>query len=392
MKRVLLVHTHVIPHGGGQAVAAWAIQALKDVVDLTVLSWSPPDCEGVNRFFGTSIDARDFRSECISPALSRPADRWATPVTLLKRALLQRRCRKLDRRHRYDVLLSTDNEMDFGRRGIQYVHFPVIPEWNPGWESTSERRWYHRIPGLMHSYRGACARLGDWSEERARANLTLSNSGFIADRLRRLHGIGAATLFPPVPGGFPEVAWEARGSGFVFIGRILSVKRVLEMIDIIEGVRHRGHAVRLMICGTRDSQAYLERVQAAVDRHASWVQLHLELPRARMVEIVARQRYGILAMHDEHFGIGVAELLRAGCIPFVHDSGGCREIVGPLPLLRFGSEDDAVDKIDQVLRSTAVQADIRAALAKRKELFSEERFVREIRRAVLEFDTAREAR
>ena len=50
---------------------------------------------------------------------------------------------------------------------------------------------------------------------------------------------------------------------------------------------------------------------------------------------MAQHRYGIHTMENEHFGIGVAEMVRAGCIPFVHDSGGPVEIVGGRSELRF---------------------------------------------------------
>lgn len=51
----------------------------------------------------------------------------------------------LDRRERFEIILSTHNEAGFNRRAIQYVHFPWVYLPRP----EIELRWYHRIPGLL---------------------------------------------------------------------------------------------------------------------------------------------------------------------------------------------------------------------------------------------------
>jgi hypothetical protein len=51
---------------------------------------------------------------------------------------------------------------------------------------------------------------------------------------------------------------------------------------------------------------------------------------------VASHRYGIHAMEEEHFGMGPAEILSAGCLLFAHDSGGPVEILGGEERLLLG--------------------------------------------------------
>ena len=80
--------------------------------------------------------------------------------------------------------------------------------------------------------------------------------------------------------------------------------------------------------------------------------------------------------------MAVAEMVRAGCIPFVHNSGGPPEIVGHDSRLIYESEDEAAQKIMQVLGDPAAQEDIRQRLALRKDLYSVETFVRAIRAEV----------
>jgi len=96
---------------------------------------------------------------------------------------------------------------------------------------------------------------------------------------------------------------------------------------------------------------------------------------------MARHRYAIHGMVDEHFGMAVAEMARAGCIVFAHDSGGQREITAD-PRLLYADDDDAVAKIEAVLADEAGQPQIGAALRERGSRFSSERFASTLRTLV----------
>jgi len=84
-----------------------------------------------------------------------------------------------------------------------------------------------------------------------------------------------------------------------------------------------------------------------------------------------------------------AELALAGCLVWVHDGGGQVEIVDD-PRLVYGSVDDAVAKIVATIRDPHEVSTLRKHLAARGEMFSTERFMRDIRAAVDE--AARAAR
>src|SRR5690349_21248610 len=62
MKRVLVVHPFLRPHGGGQSVGAWTLEALKTSSELSLLTWTPVDCQAINSFFGTFLSAHDLRT------------------------------------------------------------------------------------------------------------------------------------------------------------------------------------------------------------------------------------------------------------------------------------------------------------------------------------------
>lgn len=58
---LLFVQAQFEPFGGGNVVAVWMLQALRQAYDVTVLTWEPPDLPAINQAFGTSLAAGDFR-------------------------------------------------------------------------------------------------------------------------------------------------------------------------------------------------------------------------------------------------------------------------------------------------------------------------------------------
>jgi glycosyltransferase involved in cell wall biosynthesis len=179
----------------------------------------------------------------------------------------------------------------------------------------------------------------------------------------------------------PATPWEVREPGFVCIGRISPEKELDRVMDIVGGVRRTVPAVRLHIVGTPDDRRYYRHVAGRAA--AEGVTLHESLTRDALAALVAGQRYGIHGMREEPFGLAPAELARAGCIVWVPNGGGQVEIVAE-PKLIYESVDDAVAKIVGTLRDPGEQARLRAHLTGRQPLFSAERFMREIRAAVIE--------
>jgi glycosyltransferase involved in cell wall biosynthesis len=97
------------------------------------------------------------------------------------------------------------------------------------------------------------------------------------------------------------------------------------------------------------------------------------------VQEVARHRYGLHTMEEEHFGIAPAEMQRAGCITFVHRSGGPMEIVGHREELMFGDVDEACERIYRVANDAALAARLQRFAEERGRFFSEDRFCAELR-------------
>lgn len=378
--RVLIVQPTLRPPGGGQAVAAWMIQALQDHYDVGLMCWEAPDVAAVNRAYGTAIRADLVRTHLVPAAMRHALSVIPLRLALLRWSLLVRSAKQVV--PEYDVLVSAENEVDLGRPAIQYVHYPRQLRPRP----KADLRWYHRPAFVVDAYYALSEWITKVSFERMKENLTLANSTWTADRLRSHYHIGDVIVaHPPVAGTFPDVPWDARENGFLCIGRFAQEKNLERVIGMVDAVRRRVPDVHLHLIGGRDSRSYFRRVERLAKAHAPWVHIDEDLPRDRLIELIAQHRYGLHGMDDEHFGIAPAEMVRGGCIVFVPNSGGQVDIVGREEQLVYDTPDAGVAKIVRTLTSPDEQARLRTQLAAHKEVFSAERFMTTIRDAVERF-------
>ncbi len=376
-KCILIVGSKLEPPGGGEGLLAWIVEALKHDYRPTVLTWTPPDLEGLNRSFGTDLCASDAEFMVINPLVRAVAQKSPTRMARLKDQYLGKRARRIA--DQFDAVLTGDNEGDVGSRGIQYIHFPKI-------RSNAARGKGDWLPApALRVYRALIDRLTEVSWERMRKNLTLVNSDFTGRVVREVHGIEPITVYPPAIGKFPDVPWERRKDGFVCVGRIIPCKRIELMIEILSAVRAAGPQVHLHVVGKGESPGYVASIRRLVQANAPWVHLHEDISRPELAELIASHRYGIHAMRDEPFGMAVAELVTGGCVTFVHNSGGQVEIVGNDERLIYSSPQDAVNKILRALGDPDYQAGLRSYVASRRNLFTAERFVNRIREVVGDF-------
>ena len=381
-RRVLLVQPSIQPPGGGNGVAAWMLEALAAEHHVTVLSWRPVDVEPINRFFGTSLRAGAFATHVVPASWRRMADTLPVPAALLRSSLLMRYTRRMT--NGFDVVIGAHNETDYGRRGIQYVHYPAYLRPRP----AVDLRWYHLGPLLAGYYR-MTDRIAGFSVARMKANLTLANSQWTAAQLQRSLAIRAQTLYPPVVAGLAPPDWSDRRRGFVAIGRISPEKEYERIVRILARVKPHVPDLTFMIVGTLDraSRAYMQRLQAVVASVGAggWVSFLEDLSRADVRALMASQRYGIHGMREEHFGMAPAEMVRAGMLVWVPDGGGQVEIVGNAPLLRYDSEEHAANQILSVITNPHEEQRLRDHLAHHGERFAVERFTEAIQSIVSTF-------
>lgn len=372
--RILFVQPNLNPPGGASSVAAFALQALRDSYDIELLSWEPIAFAEIDRFYGTRLSETRFVTHGFSPLLRRLLALDPDPHSFQRVAFLIRRAKQM--RNRYHLLASFCDEIDFGRTGLQYIHYPYFEGLYR--ETRTPGTWWNALRLRCRPFQ----LISGFRFETMKQNVTLVNSNWTGERMRRAFGIPSRTVYPPVVGDFPSVPWEAREDGFVSIGRISPEKRLEDNIHLVRALRAQGHSVHFHIIGTRghpNAEPYYCMIASLVKEYSDWVTLHENLSRVEMYALVSKHRYGLHGMPGEHFGLAPAEMIRGGCIVFVPNSGGQVEIVGGNNRLTYASAKEAVDKIARVLKNETMQRDLQSQLAARADLFSAERFMCEIR-------------
>lgn len=364
--------------GGSEARAVWAIQALRDHHDLTLITPRRVNVDDLNRFYGTSLKSADFRQRIAPAPLGfRPA----LDAAALRGAIFQRFCRSIA--GEFDVLISAYNLCDFGVPAIQCIA-------DFSWDMTLRYRpqlgseLIHRDNVLRSAYLTVCGMIRRPSGRNLLGgqDLIVANSHWTAEQLQRRHGAAdCVVIYPPV--NFPQVdvPWSQRETGFVCLGRISPEKRIERIIQILSGVREIGHNVHLHVIGRFDGSSYSRMIRQLCRENGGWVRIEGEQIGQSKVRLLSSHRYGIHACNIEAFGIAVAEMTKAGCIAFVPDQGGQVEIVNH-PMLCYCDIDDAVRKIDVVLRSEELQTSLRQYLQKQAAMFSAEEFMRDFRGVV----------
>jgi glycosyltransferase involved in cell wall biosynthesis len=181
------------------------------------------------------------------------------------------------------------------------------------------------------------------------------------------------------------ISEERNATSFVCLGRIYPEKRIEAIIDIMKGVRRLGHDVKLHIIGDTQETTYGRNLGNLWRAESGWIIQEGRQLGDRKAELLGNSAYGIHARPGEAFGIAVAEMITAGCIPFVPSQGGPAEIVDHHPALVYRNADEAINKIADMLGDRGLQAQVRKFIAKRAKQFSRDIFTHAMRKVVQEF-------
>ncbi len=385
--KVAVVHP-LFGWGGSEAVAAWVLHSLQDEYRLTLLTFDQKiNVERLNNFYGTRIDGEKVKIKRIQSLsfLNRNMSKFA----VFRQHLMMRECKKLVRD--FDLFFSTYNEMDFGKPGLQYVHFPFLAnyEYLRLKEENFSRVWYHRPNLLRNVYLKIGELISNYDESKMLENLTLVNSRWTGEVFQKNYGVEVKVLYPPVyiPKKEELLArypFDKRGSGFVCVGRIEPTKRILEIIDILGIVRKMGVKIHLHIAGRVGDQDYYKQIVDVAYKNSDWIFIHDNLDRLALAELLASHKYGIHARVNEHFGIVVGEMIALGLIPFVHKSGGQVEMVQS-DILSFLDKEEAAEKIYSVISNPDVEHDLKEKLKDAAKELEIDNFVRKVKEYIREF-------
>lgn len=370
--RAVLLHPPFSAYGGGECVAAWVAQVLQETHDLTIVGERRAVLEQIDGRFGTQLAA--------------------APVTLIRKSLHNRLLKSLpggntlafyrhlavlNRWHRHwrpDLWVCTEYPAWMPVRGLQYLHYPRQPDGpcSPDnrehlhWKQRLSRDWLLRRPAVVTAVP-------------PHAHLTVANSHWTAAGLSAFGLPGPTVIHPPVPPLPAGLPWTERENRVVLLGRWSPEKRMELAVEIVGRARATGAGdLRLSLVGFWSNTPRLETITKRRRLSRPWVDWHENQPRASVADLLGRSRYGLHCMQEEHFGIAIAELLTAGCIPVVHDSGGAREIQTD-SALRYRDADEAARILVGLIRSPDHTLRLHASCRPQGMQFSPDRFVGAIR-------------
>jgi glycosyltransferase involved in cell wall biosynthesis len=346
--------------GGAEAVGLWMLEALKEKYDLTLYTVSGVDFDRLNTMYGTTLNAHKVQVKSLVPGfLNAIADRLIANNPFFKMLAFHLSIRHIKmNQNEYDVLVSAYNAADLGKPAIQYIH------------------WVNVLEGNRF-----CEWVSGFSRERLKQNVSLSNSQLVRDAVQKEYGIDSTVLYPPVVLEVPEIDWQTKQNAFICSGRITSAKQPDKVIQILQQVQSQGFDIQLHLTGGGGgayAQKYEQSIRELVADHSDWITLYENLAYADYVNVVAKCRYGI-HYKKEPFGISIAEMVKAGVLPFVRSQGGQVEIVGAQHQdLFFGDDQEAIARIVAVLKDDQKQAQLSESLKTQKQLFSTQRFMAEV--------------
>ncbi len=371
--REIAIYYSCFAGGGAEAVALWMLQALKDKYDITLVTIVDLDWSKLNSMYGTTLSSDSIKIIALFPR------KWGHLITHLysnnkhfRQLVLHFNLRRFKQHGAdKDLLISAYNAADLGKRGIQYIHWIKVLEGD-----EIAKKFYNRI--------------SQFSEDNLKKNVSLANSKFVAKAVQDHYGVTATVVYPPVVIKRADTTWEDKEDAFICSGRLVKAKQPHRVIQCLKTVREKGFNVKLHITGGGGGigeakyQNYLDQL---IKENSEWIQLYNNLSYEDYAQLLYRCKYGI-HFKPEPFGISIAEMVKAGQIPFVRRGWGPIEILGEENTdLFFSNFEEAIEKIVAVLGNRDKQATLQLALEKQKDLFSTHRFMEDIQHSVqLYFD------
>jgi len=368
MRRKIAVIMPSFMGGGAEEVCVWVLDALKDEYDISLFTFTNVGFDVLNDIYGTNILKKDIKIICpfskkssklikyIFDNIYSVAISYFFPIF---QHLVMRYFKQFN--DGFDLPISLFNEMDMGKAGIQYIH-------DVGFVLGG------RIPQKISNF--------SWNV--MKKNITITNSFWMAKKIQKKYNINTKVIYPPIKEDFPIIPWRKKENGFVCSGRLVKQKKIHEIINTLIKVRKKGYDVHLHITGCEGNPKYEREIKRLQKENSSWIFLNKGLSRKEYCEILARHKYGI-HMRKEAFGIVIAEMVKAGCIPFVRSEGGQIEIIGKNKLIMFNDSKEAVKKIIEILSNEEKQKKLFNFLNRRAKLFNKERFTKDVQKIVNEF-------
>ena len=197
------------------------------------------------------------------------------------------------------------------------------------------------------------------------------NSLYIRGLFEETYGVRLPVVYPPIQMNGRSFSFDDldERDTITFFSRIVAYKRPEMVLEL--AARYPAYRYTIMGGVPPHRVPYFESLQAQAQQLGiNNINFLANPPEGRVRSELARTRFYIFPAVNEHFGMTTVEAAASGAIPFVHNSGGQREIVH-LDILRFKDEDYFVHFADLEKRPAEELNLIREALQTYIQRFAE---------------------
>jgi len=278
------------------------------------------------------------------------------------------------RLHDYDLVISSSHCVAKSVmtpphvRHLCYCHSPM----RYAWDQFDAYFGPARVGALASRlvYRPVLSHLARWDARTAyRANRFLSNSQYVAGRIRRYYNRKSTIVYPPADTVFYHPVSAPRASHFLVVSALVPYKR----IDLaIAACGRIGATLRIVGDGPDRS-----RLEASAGEHVTFVgqvsdeEIRQEYRTAMAVLLPGEEDFGIVPVEAQACGTPVVALARGGALETVLD--------GETGVL---FSEPTVDRLAPALTRVAAMAFDRSRLRQHAEQFSRERHIAAMRQAI----------
>lgn len=359
-KKVLIVYPQINSIGGAELVAIQVLDYFLSTNNfiVTLITLSKPNYENIEKFTGIVLNKNKLEIDI--PNIPRWLLRSKNKFTLFKIALLNRHAKKIS--GNYDLCIGAYNEIDFGKKGLQYIHHPLyvqkrlLIKYNliSGNMCLPNSRILDTLLITFYNF------ISNSSFKGIRRNITLVNSEFMKNIVDVIYTLPSQILYPgflvnDCKDNFDN--WDSRKFQFITIGRISPDKDYDKGLHLFRTITEIFPNSEFIIIGNINDNKYFNELKSKINQLSLPLSFALDVTNQELNNLLKSSKFYVHLKEYEHFGISIVEAIQSGCIPFVHDSGGQKEIVTP-DILRYKDANDLCKKIKLINSNSVLRANL----------------------------------
>ncbi len=375
--KTLLVHPQFSKIGGAEKVALKILELLitEFDIDVTILTNTEFDSQKIELQTGIFIDPKKINVQILQlPSVIKNG------LFHTKIALLHRKAKELAPQFSY--LVSTYNELDFGRKALQYIHHPMLAPNKLLSENHLVTRKKYLLRGAFELYRRANNIVADRSFSNISKNITATNSTFIKNIYKKIYNAESKVIYPSIIDDDIKINKSVQKKRQILtVSRFSPLKNVHSLLRVFDDIHKMSFDFKFVIAGQIEDVDYFNFVKKEALNKEYDVMIVPDCSRNKILSLYNESEYYINPKKHEHFGIAVLEAVKHGCIPLIHASGGSIEIV-PEQDVQFLDLLEVPQIVWQIDSQPSIKEQILKSLKNHTSEFSEYRFRTEMHQLI----------